>query len=149
MWGDVDVGHLDEVEPEEAVDIFGDNQNAPFFENDRGIDREDDDDMEMAPDVVEAAVAAGLDPEAVDDAEDFEGIMELIGMRGPIAGLFQNAIFCAFLVSISIFLCIFIPYNVGRISVWIIAHPTRLLRIVFSASKFVQDAVLLAIGYTS
>ncbi|KAI1483853.1 hypothetical protein F4774DRAFT_366837 [Daldinia eschscholtzii] len=149
MWGDVDVGHLDEVEPEEAVDIFGDNQNAPFFENDRGIDREEDDDMEMAPDVVEAAVAAGLDPEAVDDAEDFEGIMELIGMRGPIAGLFQNAIFCAFLVSISIFLCIFIPYNVGRISVWIIAHPTRLLRIVFSVSKFVQDAVLLAVGYTS
>ncbi|KAI1469510.1 uncharacterized protein F4812DRAFT_423416 [Daldinia caldariorum] len=149
MWGDVDVGHVDDVEPEEAVDIFGDNQNAPFFDNDRGIDREDGNDIEMAPDVVEAAVAAGLDPEAVEDAEDFEGIMELIGMRGPVAGLFQNAIFCAFLVSISIFFCIFIPYNVGRVSVWIIAHPTRLLRIVFSASKFVQDAVLLTLGYTS
>ncbi|KAI8962146.1 hypothetical protein F5Y11DRAFT_324027 [Daldinia sp. FL1419] len=149
MWGDVDVGHMDGIEPEEAVDIFGDNQNAPFFENDRGVGRNDEDEIEMAPDVVEAAVAAGLDPEAVEDAEDFEGIMELIGMRGPIAGLLQNALFCAFLVSISIFICVFIPYNVGRVSVWIVAHPTRLLRIVFSASKFVQDAVLLAVGYTS
>ncbi|KAI1644066.1 uncharacterized protein F4817DRAFT_230574 [Daldinia loculata] len=149
MWGDVDVGHLDEIEPEEAVDIFGVNQNAPFFENDRGIEGEGEDEIEMAPDVVEAAVAAGLDPEAVEDAEDFEGIMELIGMRGPIAGLFQNAIFCAFLVSISIFMCIFVPYNVGRVSVWVVAHPTRLLRIVFGASKFVQDVVLLAVGYTS
>ncbi|KAI0841813.1 hypothetical protein F5Y06DRAFT_260475 [Hypoxylon sp. FL0890] len=149
MWGDVEVGPQDDIEPEEAVDIFGDNQNAPFFDNDRGLGREDEDEVEMAPDVVEAAVAAGLDPEAVEDAEDFEGIMELIGMRGPIAGLFQNAIFCAFLVSISIFLCIFVPYNVGRVSVWFIANPTRLLRIVFSISKFVQDGALLIVGYTS
>ncbi|KAI0845942.1 hypothetical protein F5Y00DRAFT_245316 [Daldinia vernicosa] len=149
MWGDVEAGHLDEIEPEEAVDIFGVNQNAPFFDNDRGIEGEGEDEIEMAPDVVEAAVAAGIDPEAVEDAEDFEGIMELIGMRGPIAGLFQNAIFCAFLVSISIFACVFVPYNFGRVSVWVVAHPTRLLRIIFSASKFVQDAVLLAVGYTS
>ncbi|KAI1144664.1 hypothetical protein F5Y05DRAFT_34523 [Hypoxylon sp. FL0543] len=149
MWGDVEVGPQDDIEPEEAVDIFGDNQNMPFFDNDRGVGREDEDEVEMAPDVVEAAVAAGLDPEAVEDAEDFEGIMELIGMRGPVAGLFQNAIFCAFLVSISIFLCVFIPYNVGRISVWFIANPTRLLRIVFSISKFVQDGALLIVGYTS
>ncbi|KAI1769998.1 hypothetical protein F4818DRAFT_434567 [Hypoxylon cercidicola] len=146
MWRDVEAGPVDGIEPEEVVDIFGDNQNAPFFDNDREGDRED---MELAPDVVEAAVAAGLDPEAVEDAEDFEGIMELIGMRGPVAGLFQNAIFCAFLVSISIFVCVFIPYNVGRVSVWIVANPARLLRIVFSVSKFVQDGVLLIVGYTS
>ncbi|KAI1102558.1 hypothetical protein F4804DRAFT_260932 [Jackrogersella minutella] len=149
MWGNVEVVPHDDLGPEDVVDIFGDNQNAPFFDNDRGVDREDDDEAEMAPDVVEAAVAAGLDPEAVEDAEDFEGIMELIGMRGPIAGLFQNAIFCAFLVSISIFLCVFVPYNVGRVSVWVVANPTRLLRIIFNVSKFVQDAVLLVVGYIS
>ncbi|KAI0165467.1 hypothetical protein GGR52DRAFT_558821 [Hypoxylon sp. FL1284] len=147
MWRDVEPGPADDLEPQEAVDIFGDDQNAPFFDDDRLDDREDE--VEMAPDVVEAAVAAGLDPEAVEDAEDFEGIMELIGMRGPVAGLFQNAIFCAFLVSISIFLCVFVPYNVGRVSVWIFANPARLLRIVFSASKFVQDGVLLVVGYLS
>ncbi|KAI2617211.1 hypothetical protein GGS26DRAFT_603262 [Hypomontagnella submonticulosa] len=149
MWGGVEPANPDEIEADEAVDIFGDNQNVPFFDNDHREEREDEEEVEMAPDVVEAAVAAGLDPEAVDDAEDFEGIMELIGMRGPVAGLFQNAIFCAFLVSISIFLCIFVPYNVGRVSVWIVANPTRLLRIVFSVSKFVQDGVLLVAGYAT
>ncbi|KAI1404483.1 hypothetical protein F4819DRAFT_447743 [Hypoxylon fuscum] len=148
MWRDVE-GLPDEIVPGDVVDIFGDNRNAPFFGNDRADDREEDDEDDMAPDVIEAAVAAGLDPEAVEDAEDFEGIMELIGMRGPVAGLFQNAIFCAFLVSISIFLCIFVPYNVGRVSVWIVANPTRLLRMVFSVSKFVQDSALLVVGYTS
>ncbi|OTB04982.1 hypothetical protein M426DRAFT_73116 [Hypoxylon sp. CI-4A] len=149
MWGNVEAVPADDLEPEDAVDIFGDNQNAPFFANDREDDGEDDDEVEMAPDVVEAAVAAGIDPEAVEDAEDFEGIMELIGMRGPVAGLFQNAIFCAFLVSISIFFCIFVPYNAGRVSVWVIANPTRLLRIVVSVSKFVQDGALFLVGYTS
>ncbi|KAI8627295.1 hypothetical protein F5Y19DRAFT_174685 [Xylariaceae sp. FL1651] len=152
MWGDVPPGDADDVNHDEAVDIFGDNQNPPFMHDgpDGEDDEEDDqDEIQMAPDVVEAAVAAGLDPEAVEDAEDFDGIMELIGMRGPMAGLFQNAVFCAFLVSISIFLGIFVPYNIGRVAAWILANPARLFKMVFSFAKFVQDSALLAVGYTS
>ncbi|KAI5918375.1 hypothetical protein F4810DRAFT_692517 [Camillea tinctor] len=148
MWGDVNPGQADAL-PQEPVDIFGDNQNAPFMDADRDGDIIDDDEVEMAPDVVEAAVAAGLDPEAIDDAEDFEGIMELIGMRGPVAGLFQNAIFCAFLVSISIFLGVFVPYNIGRIAVWTLANPTRLIRMTFSFAKFLQDGALFVAGCVS
>ena len=81
----------------------------------------------------------GADPEVVDELDDFDGIMELIGMRGPLAGLFQNAIFCAVLVSATILSCTFFPYNIGRISLWILANPMRLFRMVFEASKFVQD----------
>ncbi|KAI1496462.1 hypothetical protein F5X99DRAFT_400394 [Biscogniauxia marginata] len=146
MWRDVNPGQVDAV-PQDPVDIFGDNQNAPFMDVDRDGDGNDEDEVEMAPDVVEAAVAAGLDPEAIEDAEDFEGIMELIGMRGPVAGLFQNAIFCAFLVSISIFLGVFVPYNIGRVAVWTLANPTRLIRMAFSFAKFVQDGALLTVGY--
>ncbi|KAI1261874.1 hypothetical protein F5Y18DRAFT_399887 [Xylariaceae sp. FL1019] len=160
MWGEVQPGDvIDGVNQEEAVDIFGDNQNVPFMHGGREPDPEAQDDMEeeqdqqeeavMAPDVVEAAVAAGLDPEAIEDVEDFDGIMELIGMRGPIAGLFQNAVFCAFLVTISIFLGIFVPYNLGRVTVWVLANPARLMRIAFGFAKFVQDGGLLAVGYTS
>ncbi|KAI1321113.1 hypothetical protein F5Y16DRAFT_389330 [Xylariaceae sp. FL0255] len=151
MWGDVQPADADALNQEEPVDIFGDNQNVPFMHGGREEEEAADDDqneLEAAPDVVEAAVAAGLDPEAIDDAEDFDGIMELIGMRGPIAGLFQNAVFCAFLVSISIFFGIFVPYNIGRVAVWVLANPARLLRIVFSFARFVQDAALLAVGYT-
>ncbi|KAL2194713.1 hypothetical protein P885DRAFT_80023 [Corynascus similis CBS 632.67] len=94
----------------------------------------------------EAAVAAGLDAEAIEDAEDLEGILELLGMRGPIAGLFQNAIFCAFLVSITIFVGVFIPYNIGRVTIWGLANPMRIARMFFSFSKFLQDCVLLFLG---
>ncbi|KAH7038305.1 uncharacterized protein B0I36DRAFT_346300 [Microdochium trichocladiopsis] len=148
MWGDVDADALDDLARENAVDIFGDDQAAPFIDNGLGVDDAGNLDDELAPDVMEAAVAAGLDPEALEDQEDFEGIMELIGMRGPLAGLFQNAIFCAFLVSISIFLGIFVPYNIGRVAVWVIANPTRLVRMAFSFSKFVQDCALMIIGFS-
>ncbi|EMR65903.1 putative ring finger membrane protein [Eutypa lata UCREL1] len=149
MWGDVHVDQPGELEPDdEGVDIFGDNQDAPFMDVGAVEDNLANND-DVAPEVVEAAMAAGLDPEAIEDAEDFEGIMELIGMRGPLAGLFQNAIFCAFLVSFSIFLGIFIPYNIGRVSVWVIANPTRFIRIIFSCFKLAQDVVLLALGCAS
>ncbi|KAK8124286.1 E3 ubiquitin-protein ligase MARCH6 [Apiospora kogelbergensis] len=148
MWRDVeDVDDADALE--DGVELFLDNQDAPFVGANHGDDPNvDPDPVELAPDVVEAAAAAGLDPEALEDAEDFEGIMELIGMRGPIAGLFQNAIFCAFLVSMTIFFGIFIPYNIGRVAVWVVANPSRLLRIVFSFSKFIQDVVLFLVGFT-
>ncbi|PNP38124.1 hypothetical protein TGAMA5MH_09988 [Trichoderma gamsii] len=93
--------------------------------------------------------AAPLDPEAIEDMEDFEGVMELIGMRGPIAGLFQNAIFCAVLVSVTIFACIFIPYNIGRVSVWLLASPMRVVRLLFELSKLLQDATFLVGGLGS
>ncbi|RDA85533.1 hypothetical protein CP532_3324 [Ophiocordyceps camponoti-leonardi (nom. inval.)] len=70
-------------------------------------------------------------------------------MRGPIAGLFQNAIFCAVLVSVTIFACIFIPYNTGRITFWIVANPMQVVRIFFEISKVVQDAVVMLGGLSS
>lgn len=121
------VGDFAEDEPEE-VEGQG---NAPPNPGDR--DRE-------------GAEGAGLDAEAIEDAEDLEGVLELLGMRGPVAGLFQNAIFCAFLVSITIFVGVFIPYNLGRLAIWGLAHPMRIARILFSFSKLVQDCGLLALG---
>ncbi|RGP72338.1 hypothetical protein FLONG3_6822 [Fusarium longipes] len=99
------------------------------------------------PEEMGDAPGAGLDQEAMEDLEDFEGVMELIGMRGPVAGLFQNAIFCAVLVSVTIFACIFVPYNFGRVSVWILANPMRLIRLIFEFSKLLQDAAVMAVGF--
>lgn len=95
------------------------------------------------------APGGGMDPEAIEDLEDFEGVMELIGMRGPLAGLFQNAIFCAVLVTVTIFACIFFPYNIGRLSIWIVANPMRLARMLFEVSKLIQDATICLAGLVS
>ncbi|KAK3369789.1 hypothetical protein B0T24DRAFT_557943 [Lasiosphaeria ovina] len=146
MWRDVDAIDPAELAAVGMQDGFGDDDDAGL-----AVALQDDalaDDEERDREVVEAAVAAGLDPEAIEDAEDLEGILELLGMRGPVAGLFQNAIFCAFLVSITIFLGIFVPYNIGRISVWTIANPVRPARMLFSISKFVQDCAVVILGFS-
>lgn len=102
---------------------------------------------------IDADEAAAMDEElaelAIQDMEDFEGVMELIGMRGPIAGLFQNAIFCAVLVSVTIFACIFVPYNIGRISLWIVANPARVAKVLIEVSKVIQDALILILALGS
>ncbi|KAL0932324.1 e3 ubiquitin-protein ligase march6 [Colletotrichum truncatum] len=147
MWGGIEVRELDiGRDGDEAAHENDDDSDEEFDD----LDDDDQDDAEQDREVVEAAVAAGLDPEAIDDAEDFEGIMELIGMRGPIAGLFQNAIFCVVLVSVTIFVCVFLPYNLGRVSVWAAMNPMRLVRMLFSMTKFIQDlAVGVMTGFAS
>lgn len=77
-----------------------------------------------------AALQAGFDPndvEAVEDAEDLEGIMELVGMQGPMIGLIQNGMFCAVIVSLTIFLGIWTPYIVGKFFLAFLANPVSLL----------------------
>lgn len=125
------------------------NGNAEDAEGDwEDIDDDDAADEDDADDEDDAA-GPGLDQEAIEDLEDFEGVMELIGMRGPIAGLFQNAIFCAVLVSVTIFACVFIPYNIGRVSVWVMANPMRLIRLVFELSRLLQDVAVMVAGLAS
>lgn len=151
MWGDIEVRELDiGGRDDDAAHEHDHDHDSDDDDFDDDLDDDEQDAVEQDREVVEAAVAAGLDPEAIDDAEDFEGIMELIGMRGPIAGLFQNAIFCVVLVSVTIFVCVFIPYNLGRVSVWAAMNPMRLVRMLFSATKFIQDvAVGIMSGLTS
>ncbi|PSS00894.1 hypothetical protein BD289DRAFT_458271 [Coniella lustricola] len=150
MWRDVDAIPRDELAPfPDAGDEFFDHEqeDALAIAENPLQPQEQEQDQE----VVAAAAAAGIDAEAeaMDDAEDIEGILELLGMRGPIAGLFQNALFCAFLVSITLFIGVFVPYNLGRLAIWIVAHPNRPLRMVFSLSSFVQDLGMLVGGLAS
>ncbi|KAI8721295.1 hypothetical protein NCS52_00576700 [Fusarium sp. LHS14.1] len=154
MWGDLDEQQHALQDLHHADDDIGNLRNDldewEFDLDDLGRDDAPgvggvDDEPEDLGD----APGPGLDQEAMEELEDFEGVMELIGMRGPIAGLFQNAIFCAVLVSVTIFACIFVPYNIGRVSVWILANPMRLVRLLFELSKLLQDAAVMAAGLGS
>jgi E3 ubiquitin-protein ligase MARCH6 len=147
MWSDVDAIDPAELVAPDNADEFPDHEHD-HIEPEIPLEGDDVDNVDRDEDAVEA-IAGGLDPDAIEDAEDLEGVMELLGMRGPIAGLFQNAIFCAFLVSVTIFLGIFVPYNIGRVTVWTIANPMRPARMLFSLSKFVQDVALIFLGSAS
>ena len=96
--------------------VFGDNHAAEHPGQD--------------PDVVRAAAEAGIDPndpEAVEDGEDLEGVMELIGMQGPLAGLIQNCMFSAVLISMTVFFGIWVPYIAGKVFLVFLANPVSLL----------------------
>ena len=82
------------------------------------------------PEVLRAAVEAGLnpnDPEVIEEGEDLEGIMELIGMQGPLAGLVQNGMFSAVLISLTVFFGIWVPYIMGKLVLVLLANPVSLL----------------------
>jgi E3 ubiquitin-protein ligase MARCH6 len=111
---------------------------------------------EQDREVVEAAIAAGIDPndqDAIDDAEDFEGIMELVGMRGPVFSLVQNALFSAFLLALTVAFGVWIPYNIGRVSLLLMANPGPAfklpLRLVFGLAAIMQDLALSLMGIVS
>jgi E3 ubiquitin-protein ligase MARCH6 len=111
---------------------------------------------EQDREVVEAAIAAGIDPndpDAIDDAEDFEGVMELVGMRGPVLGLIQNALFSAFLLALTVAFGVWIPYNIGRAVILLSANSIStlklVLRLVFSCAALVQDLVVSVLGALS
>ncbi|KAL8808732.1 MAG: hypothetical protein Q9200_004071 [Gallowayella weberi] len=107
------------------------------------------------PEAVVNAAQAGFDPnnpEAIEEVEDLEGIMELVGMQGPIAGLIQNGMFCAVLVSLTIFLAIWIPYIIGKLFLIILTNPISLLcKMPFRYAKglgdFFTDTVVFMVTY--
>jgi E3 ubiquitin-protein ligase MARCH6 len=82
------------------------------------------------PEVAAAAAQAGIDvndQEAIEDAEDLEGILELIGMQGPIVGLFQNVLFSAVLISATLACAVWLPYLWGKIVILFMGSPIALL----------------------
>ncbi|KAL9003818.1 MAG: hypothetical protein Q9188_003338 [Gyalolechia gomerana] len=108
------------------------------------------------PQVAAEAIQAGLDPneaEAVEEIEDLEGIMELVGMQGPIAGLIQNGMFCAVLVSLTILVAIWIPYIMGKLFFIILANPVSFLfkmplRWASNSADLLSDALIFSITCT-
>jgi len=92
------------------------------------------------------------DPLAVDEAEDLEGIMELIGMEGPIAGMMQNIIFSVFLITLTLSASIWCPYIWGKIMLLFLAHPISVfvkapLFVVSKSADFIVDIGLFALGF--
>ncbi|ODH46265.1 hypothetical protein GX48_07637 [Paracoccidioides brasiliensis] len=92
------------------------------------------------------------DVDAVDDADDLEGILELIGMQGPIVGLLQNGVFSALLVSFTVAVGIWLPYLWGKIALVLFTNPIRLfvgvpVALVSLIADITVDTLLGSLGY--
>ena len=139
-------------------------EEAPFVPMAQGrpvFEPEGQPDQNPAPavqdaDVVAAAAEAGLDAngaEAVEDAEDLEGIMELVGLHGPLFGLIQNAIFCSVIVAITVALGVWVPYMSGKVFLIFLSNPFSLLlkmplRWASTTADLLVDLCVLGAGYS-
>lgn len=112
-------------------------QNNRHFAND-GI--QDDQDIPAA--AGEADIDAN-DVDAIEEADDLEGILELIGMQGPIFGLLQNGVFSALLISFTVALGIWLPYLWGKIAMVLLANPIELIfRVPMTTVSVIADITL-------
>jgi E3 ubiquitin-protein ligase MARCH6 len=163
LWGGVNVDRDGPVGDDEHIvqDIAAEAPFVPvahlqgpnIFDDDEGADEVV---VNQDGDVVAAALAAGIDPndpDGLDDVEDFEGIMELVGMRGPLTALIQNGLFSAVLISLTVACGVWVPYNLGRLVLLLIANPVAAiklpLRFLFSFAAVLQDLALVAVGALS
>ncbi|KAF9219715.1 hypothetical protein BS17DRAFT_740159 [Gyrodon lividus] len=85
--------------------------------------------------------------EAVDDLEagvedDLEGVLEAIGLRGPIFGVVQNAILMIFILDMAIGVGVWLPFTLGKIAALLSLDPPRALYILhlpIRAMRIVTD----------
>jgi E3 ubiquitin-protein ligase MARCH6 len=153
FWGDIHPPGAQEpaVPPvEERIGEDGGAQEAPFVAVGNGVPavpaaahNNEPAPQHNNPEVVQAAQQAGLDAEAVEDAEDLEGIFELIGFQGPIIGLFQTSCFCTVLVAGTVFGAVGLPYVWGKLVLSIIASPlTFFVKTPLQLASFVADVII-------
>lgn len=127
---------------------------APFIpvrNNQRIANAGMQEEQDVAPIAADGEIDAN-DVEAAEEGDDLEGIMELIGVQGPIFGLLQNAVFSALLISITVALGIWLPYVWGKIAVVVLANPVQLffgvpMAAVSIAADVALDTLIGSLGY--
>ena len=140
LWGgipqpDAAVEDVDADDERVVQDLAEEAPFVPVGDGRRLVDEGEDvnpaeDDPQRDPEVARAIAEAGIDPndvDAIEEGEDLEGIMELIGVQGPLGGLFQNGMFSTVLISMTVIFGVWVPYIVGKLMLVFVANPTALL----------------------
>ncbi|KAL6234991.1 hypothetical protein BDW75DRAFT_210762 [Aspergillus navahoensis] len=136
FWADINPedfiqGRQPDIE-EDAADGLAAEEPLQHHDNDNNLEVD-----AILPDIDQN------DVDAVEEADDLEGILELIGMQGPIFGLLQNGVFCALLISFTVAAGIWLPYLAGKIALVVLAHPIQfVLGVPMTAVSIFADVVL-------
>lgn len=136
---------------------------APAAEADQVLDDEDDededgdgdgDDLINPPDENIAAApqiqVVFNQPGDMDDLEpgvedDLDGAMEAIGLRGPILGVFQNAVLMVFVLDTAIGFGVWLPFTFGKTAALLSLDPPRALYILdlpIRAMRVITDPIV-------
>lgn len=156
FWGDIQATNAAEPVPaarEERLDDQAAAQGHPIENahnahlgaghDERPQDDNNHNQAQPDPEVVAAAAQAGLDAEAVEDAEDLEGIFELIGLQGPLTALLQTSMFCLVLVSGTVFSAVGLPYVFGKLVLSFIGSPVYFIfKLPLQTASFIADFII-------
>ncbi|KAG1811581.1 hypothetical protein EV424DRAFT_1570387 [Suillus variegatus] len=134
---------------------------APAAEVDRVLDDEDDEDDDgdgddlinprdenvAAPPQIQVVLNQ---PGDMDDLEpgvedDLDGAMEAIGLRGPILGVFQNAVLMVFVLDTAIGFGVWLPFTFGKTTALLSLDPPRALYILdlpIRAMRVITDPIV-------
>ena len=145
FWGDITPAGLEHerVQNDEEHIVEDPAQEAPFVpvQNNRR-EGEGQDGQRMGAVALEAGLDAN-DADAIEEGDDLEGILELMGMQGPIFGLLQNGVFSALLISFTVAIGIWLPYLWGKIALVLLANPVQLmLGVPMTAVSIIADVTL-------
>jgi E3 ubiquitin-protein ligase MARCH6 len=91
--------------------------------------------------------------DAGDDAEDLDGVLELLGMEGPIFGMIQNVLFSFLLIIITLTMSFWFPYMWGKIALLFLSQPTLMLVraplfVLSRSADIVVDVIFFVVGLT-
>ncbi|KAN0082289.1 hypothetical protein V8E54_003587 [Elaphomyces granulatus] len=158
LWGDVALlggqGNLDQDEehrddPAEEPPFVPAEDRRPAANGEEPVDNQGQEPM-FGPAALDPNDANDLD--AVEEGDDLDGIMELIGMQGPIFGLLQNCVFSALLISFTVAVGIWLPYLWGKIALVFLTNPVQLfvgvpLALISIIADVAADTLIGSVGY--
>ena len=131
FWGDIAITGDEPIadtaattsEPEAVVDsnldaeAIADREPLPLADLFPPLPADDNVVLALPPDPLP------LDAEALEDAEDLEGVLELIGMQGPLLALLQTSTFCTILVIGTVVIAVGLPYVWGKTVLVFVGEP--------------------------
>ena len=164
MWGDLDIPqvlNMDQNDREHVRDtgLEVSNEHEANLAEDLIEDANrqiealavDNDHVPREPqaheDVPRAPAALLNEADALEDAEDLEGVLELIGLQGALVNLFTNAVFASVFVSCTIVIAVWLPFLTGKIALILLVHPLAMavapFKFLIRATNTVSDILLL------
>ncbi|TDL24001.1 hypothetical protein BD410DRAFT_786709 [Rickenella mellea] len=151
--GDTDVAVVDEDNPPALILDSEDDDDwdgPPIIEADQPPNaapqarREMQDAQAQAGEEQAPPQDGNEDPDGADDEID-GALEEAIGMRGPVTGVFQNAALMIFALDMTLGLCVFLPFLIGKTSALLSLEPQRIGQIIhfpIRAMRLVTDPVV-------
>ncbi|KAH7924153.1 hypothetical protein BV22DRAFT_1091457 [Leucogyrophana mollusca] len=151
-----EVEEVEEDEDEEEEMIDPEWEGEPEQEEEEE-EEEDDDEAELnvvdpAQFPPQAQLQAAIEQAAqVNDEleggveDDMDGIMEAIGLRGPVFGVVQNAVLMIFVLDTAIGFGIWLPFTLGKTTALLSLDPPRflhLLHLPIRAMRIVTDPIV-------